>query len=364
MASPMHERPDASGGTRAETGRRSPFTVDEDEPRRKPRLTLPAILSLRERLTQPRRVTEWRISGWQQVGHRVVYAAQFKSGKTITMGNLGRSLLDGSPFLDRWEVSPIKGTLALFDFEMAEDKRGQLDDWYAAQGLKADDRLLIIPMRGRARLFDITNDELLKMWAKLLRERGVTYVIIDCLRPIMDALGLDENRDAGRFLERFDALLVEAGIHEAVVVHHMGHSGERSRGDSRILDWPDVNWSLVRESEDPASPRFVKAYGRGIDVPETRIEYNPSTMRIAAGNGSRKDSKRCHLKASVLAFVAARPDEWLSTKTICKGVPGNDGTKCRVLKELYQEKKIELKLGDSNKKSYRFKPVLLGSSNA
>jgi hypothetical protein len=109
------------------------------------------------------------------------------------------------------------------------------------------------------------------------------------LRPCLDAIGLDENHDAGKFLVAFDALLAEAGISEAMVVQHMGHSNERSRGDSRILDWPDANWMLVRETADPTSTRFIKAYGRDVEQPEQRLAYDPATRRLSVDGGSRRE---------------------------------------------------------------------------
>ena len=92
----------------------------------------------------------------------------------------------------------------------------------------------------------------------------------------MDALGLDEHSEAGRWLTAFDELLKEADIREALVVHHSGHGGERSRGDSRILDWPDGIWNLVRENKDDLnSARFISAKGRDIDVAEGELHFDP-----------------------------------------------------------------------------------------
>ena len=102
--------------------------------------------------------------------------------------------------------------------------------------------------RGRVSTFDILDPDTRSQWAA--RMRGSNGVIFDCLRPILDALGLDENRYAGRLLMAIDELLNEAGVPEALIVHHMGHSGERRRGDSRIIDWPDATWKLVRENHD------------------------------------------------------------------------------------------------------------------
>jgi hypothetical protein len=100
-----------------------------------------------------------------------------------------------------------------------------------------------------------------------LRATGAAFAVLDCLRPAMDALALDEHSEAGRFLTAFDEMLKEANIPEALLVHHSGHGGERSRGDSRILDWPDGIWDLKREKKDDLdSARFISAKGRDIDV--------------------------------------------------------------------------------------------------
>jgi hypothetical protein len=86
-------------------------------------------------------------------------------------------------------------------------------------------------------------------------------LILDCLRPILDATGLKEGNEAGVFLVAFDALLKQAGIAEAGIAHHMGHVGERFRGDSRLGDWPDAEWRLVRhDPDDPASPLLLRVW--------------------------------------------------------------------------------------------------------
>lgn len=133
--------------------------------------------------------------------------------------------------------------------------------------------------------------------------KGADYIILDCARPVLDALGLDENHDAGKFVTAFDALLNEAGIRDALVVQHMGHANERARGDSRFQDWPDATWTLVRESEDPASKRFIKAFGRSVEVAEVALSYNPQTHRLALGLGSRQDTKVAEVIPALVAFV-------------------------------------------------------------
>ena len=49
-------------------------------------------------------------------------------------------------------------------------------------------------------------------WASRLQAVQTEYLILDCLRPVLDALGLDEQREAGRFLVAFDQLLRDEGV--------------------------------------------------------------------------------------------------------------------------------------------------------
>jgi hypothetical protein len=133
-------------------------------------------------------------------------------------------------------------------------------------------------------------------------------VILDCLRPVLDALGLSEDKDAGRFLNAgFDPLLREAGRPDGMVIHHMGHHGERARGDSSMLGWGD-QWYMVRKNDDPASARYFKAYGRDINVPESELSYEVNTRHLAiTGGGSRKESARGENLRIIHAYVREHP---------------------------------------------------------
>jgi len=262
----------------------------------------PTLDTLRDRLAHPQPAVRWRIQGWQPANSRVMLAAQFKGGKTTLVGNLSRSLVDGDPFLGRDLVTPLTGTLMHLDFEMSPR---QSEDWYRALHIRHDDRIVLVSMRGRARAFDILDPAVRAEWAGRFRAQHAEYLILDCLRPVLDALGLDEHTDAGRFLVAFDALLAEAGIPDALVVQHMGHLNERARGDSRLRDWPDVEWRLVRQDDDPASARFLSAYGRDVDMPEAQLAYDPRTRALTLLGGSRADAKTAAALDAVLDVLRA-----------------------------------------------------------
>lgn len=180
----------------------------------------PPSKTLRSLLGEPDEPTPWCISDCQPELSRVVLAAQFKAGKTTLVSNCVRSLADGEPFLGVHSITPLAGNIAVLDFEMGKN---QLRRWYRDQSIQHDDRVFIVPLRGQAATFNILDKAMRARWARTLADCNVSYLVVDCLRPVMDALGLDEHRDAGTFLVALDALLAEAGIGCCLLVHHMGH---------------------------------------------------------------------------------------------------------------------------------------------
>lgn len=286
-------------------------------------VTLPPPETLRDRLAKPPASTRYRIAGLQPVGTRVVLTAQFKAGKTTLRDNLVRGLIDGASFLSGHAVTPVTGPVVIVDTEMDSTTGGQLDRWLRDQQIGGDDRVIVETLRGRAAAFNLLDPRTRTVWANRWREAGVAYVILDCLRPILDALGLNEHHEAGRFLVAFDALLHEAGITEALIVHHMGHTGERARGDSRLRDWPDVEWRLIRQDDDPASARYFTAFGRDVDVPETALAYDQSTRRLTVAGGSRRDAAARDALGKILAVLDAStaPLSLRAIEATAKGVP-------------------------------------------
>jgi hypothetical protein len=267
-------------------------------------LILPAAVDLRTHLRTAQPAVTFRVDGLQPEGSRVLLAAQFKAGKTTLVGNLVRTLVDGGDFLGHHRVTPVRGCVAILDAEMSE---AQGLDWLRAQQIVNDDRVFPFFLRGRLATLALTDATARDTWATTLRRLQVSYVVLDCLRPVLDALGLNEHAETGIFLTAFDALLAEADVPEALVVHHMGHSGERARGDSRLRDWPDAEWRLVRQTDSPDSPRFFAAYGRDVHVPETQLAFATAGRRLTIAGGTRDDAAGMAVLPDVLAALADGP---------------------------------------------------------
>jgi hypothetical protein len=271
----------------------------------------PPITSLDAFLAVQDEPVTFRIADLMPVGSRVLLAAQYKAGKTTLVANLLRALVDGVDFLGRSVTRP-NGRVVLLDGEL--DER-MLRRWLRDQRIRNTDRIAVVSLRGRLSSLNLLDPGVRDEWAAELRALDAGVVILDCLRPVLDALGLDEDKEAGRLCVAFDELLAAADVAEGLVVHHMGHQGERSRGSSRLRDWPDVEWKLVRQDDDPASARYFSAYGRDVDVPETALRYDLATRRLDAVGGTRQDSKARALVPAVLD-VLAEADGPLTTRAL------------------------------------------------
>ncbi|WP_182141101.1 bifunctional DNA primase/polymerase [Schaalia sp. JY-X169] len=266
-------------------------------------LEIPQLIRLDHFLAQPDETTPWRVEHVWPEGGRIVLSAQQKTGKTTTVGNTIRALVDGVPLFGEFFTRQAD-RVALLDLELSPLT---LRRWLRDQNIENADRLDILALRGVASQFDILNPSVRTAWAKHIG--GADVLVFDCLRPALDALALDENKDAGRFLEALDELALEAGITNVLLVHHMGHTGERSRGDSRILDWPDASWRLLKDQEnenDSAAQgnRFFTAHGRDVDVPKRLLDYDPISRHLTIGQ-TRTAAKTGAALDAVLEYLGS-----------------------------------------------------------
>jgi hypothetical protein len=293
-----HDQRVAAELTRLRVQREAQQQLDAET--RGPLILLAAVkLRTHRRTAQP--TVAFRVDGLPQEGSRALLAAQFKAGKTTLTGNLVRCLVDGNDFLGHHRVTPVPGCVAIVDTEMTE-RQGL--DWLQAQQIVNDDRVLPIFLRGRLSTFALTDASTRDAWATHLRRLRVSYLVMDCLRPVLDALGLSEHNGTGKFLVALDALLAEASMPECALVHPLGHAGERARGDSRLRDWPDAAWRLMRQNDSPDSPRFFAAYGRDGNVPETQLAFATAGRRLTIAGGTRNDAA---VVPDLLAVLADGP---------------------------------------------------------
>jgi AAA domain len=304
----------------------------------RPTLVLPPIKRLDELLAEPDTEQQYRIDQVALADARIMLNAQWKAGKTTLRDNCIRSLADREPFLGRFTVNTPAQHLVLIDNELSED---MVRRWLREQNIANTTAVHVITLRGKVSTFNLLDDQVRAEWAERLGALGCDYLVLDCLRPVLDALGLDERSDAGKFLVAYDALLCDAGISDSLVVQHMGHSNERARGDSRLQDWPDAIWSIVRETDNPDSPRFFSAYGRDVNVAEGRLSFDKATRRLAYAGGSRRDSETEAALVDVVKLLATTREP-MSGRGIEDGLSGTDHKRGAIRKAIKKSAADEL----------------------
>ncbi|MFD1210967.1 AAA family ATPase [Arthrobacter sp. GCM10027362] len=288
-------------------------------------------------LEDPDEDAVYRIQNVFPTGAHMMLAAQAKAGKTQMIGNVIRSLVDGAPFLGKYPVQPVEQGIVLIDNEL--DPR-MLRRWLRAHNIRNTHLVEVVALRGRTAAFDILDPAVRAEWVRKLE--GADLMILDCLRPSLDALGLSEDKEAGRFISAWKAFTTECQSEESIIVHHMGHSGERARGDSGLIGGVDGTWKIVMEDpEDPTSSRYFSAYGRDVEVTESQLGFDPQTRHLTIAGGSRKEARADYKMDAVLDFLANSPG---TSKTgIKQAIPGDDKATAKALDKAVELGLVEVK---------------------
>lgn len=273
-----------------------------------------AGLSLTDFLAQPDEEIRYRVMDLWPAEGRVLLAAAAKTGKTtMVTANLVPSLVDGTPFLGRFEASQVEGTVVVFNMEVGP---ATLRRWMRDAGVVNTDKVVVVNLRGKAAALALASPEGRKRTAAFLRSVGAECALLDPLAPVLASLGLDENsnRDVALFFAWWSEVMMLAGIVDDMVVHHTGHAGERSRGASRLLDEPDAIWTLTKsadgEDDDglgamfgaPAL-RFLQAYGRDVEMPAEELEFDQATRLLTLTGVSKGKSKQRKQRESAIDVV-------------------------------------------------------------
>jgi len=244
-----------------------------------------------------------RVDGLIPWDSSALLVAQRKTGKTTTLLNYARSLLTGEPFLGKFAVRPIEGTVAFLNFEVSA---GMLGRWADEHGIDRD-RLYLVNLRGRRNPFTHPQDRALL--ADDLRARGTESLIVDPFGRAYPGKSQNDSGEVGAFLVDLDLFArAEVGAKDLMLTAHAGWNGERTRGSSALEDWADVILTMTRDADDD-SLRFLRAEGRDVDLAEDQLAFDPGTRTLSlAGTGSRKKGKtdRKTAELAVLAIRAAR----------------------------------------------------------
>jgi len=309
--------------------------------------------TLAQFLNQPDEEESYRINKLWPAEGRVLLAAAAKTGKTtLVAANLIPALVDGTPFLNSFTPTPTTRRVALLNMEVGPRT---LRRWMREADIYNTDNVLVVNLRGKAGSLQLNSDAGRKQTAQFLADHDTDIVILDPLAPLLASLGLDENSnaDVAQFFAWWSETLSLAGVTDDLVVHHTGHAGDRSRGASRLLDEPDAIWTLTKGQEVeptdqdpfPMAPRFLGAYGRDVDLPARRLQFDPTTRNLnltdelqgASGNVSRN----LDTYQNKIVEVLSRGTGGMTASQIAKQVHAGQRTIEPLLKILEQQRRIQ-----------------------
>ena len=231
----------------------------------------------------PPRKRKYLIEGIAGAKHNVVIAGQYKTGKTLFVCNIIRSLADGTPFLDRFDVHMPNGHIGFWSIEM--DREELIDDYLRPQGIEHTTRVDILHLQGeRMNLLSQVGRAWTIEW---LKRHHVKVWIIDSLARISRMAGVDENDNGAvhDLLAAIDECKAAAGVDASFVIAHTGRAQqeegkERARGATAIDDWTDARWVLTKEKD---IRMFAVPEGRGVHMAQSSIHRDETTMKLSFG---------------------------------------------------------------------------------
>lgn len=262
---------------------------------------------LTKELMLPDAGPEWRIRGLLGAGHNAILVAGRKAGKTTMINELTRSLVDGDPFLGKFEVEGPSPKVAIFNYEV--DER-QYRRWLRKHGIVNTDNVYVLHLRGKR--LPMSNAHVRQWVTDWLAEREINVWIVDPYsRAYVGSVdnGNDEAK-VGAFLDLLDTVKADAGVSELVMPVHTpkgrAEDGEETAiGSQRLEAWPDGLWYLVRDVVTKL--RFMRAEGRDVDVNQEQVTYSPETHRLAFGGWDRATAVRNADRDKLVTVIAANP---------------------------------------------------------
>lgn len=272
-------------------------------------------------LAQPEDQPE-TIVGLHRKGANALLAAQFKVGKTTMIANVARSLADGEPFLGMFDVK-FDGRIVILNYELNE---GQMTEWLGLVGIRDTDRITVLNLRGLR--LPLISEQFQDWMVETLIEYEVKAIILDPFARAFAGCGNEnDNGEVSVFTDALDEIKQRANVPDLFLTHHFGRKEheqgqEHGRGATRLDDWADSRWLLTRQGNQ----RFLRIEGRGIELPETGLDWDPSG-RLLVGTGTRLEAKleakRSNLEKTtqrVISAVRAKPG--LSTRGIQEALKG------------------------------------------
>jgi hypothetical protein len=275
---------------------------------------------------------EHRIDPLMMVGGRLLFSGPAKAGKSTLTLSLCNSLLTGKPFLDRFPVKPIEGSLVYVNLEMPDPLLGEWIDWHIEESVRP--RFRLWNAIAQAALLDTRYDAGLEFLAQRVMETECGILVIDPITMAYSALGINANSndEVAPWLNGLNVLKERTGGKlEIILIHHFGHGMDRGRGASVQLGWPDHLWDYMVSMDR----RFLRTKGRSGFMDPSEVLFDPIYGRVwmedePSTSGTSKTP--AELLAEIRVALEDSIDGLTATEVI-RHIPGRDSDVRAMLRE-------------------------------
>jgi putative DNA primase/helicase len=303
------------------------------------------LTKLSELFPEPEETATWLLDGILPVGGFAVVVAKPKVGKSTFARTLALHVASGKPFLSKDVSQGLVIYLAL------EDKRSEIKKHFRVMGANGDEELHIYtggtPIDAIKQIRELT--ELLKP----------VLVIID---PLFRLTKVKDGNDYIQVTNALDPLLRlsrDTGTH-VLCVHHSS-KGQRDGGDS-VLGSTAIFGSVdtlmvMKRHEHYRTLQTIQRYGD--DLEETILNFDRETRTVTIG-GTRQEQDVNMMKKAIICFLSTQ-NEPITEAVINQGVEGAVRFKCKALRELVAENKINREGKGSKGSPFKYSTILLPS---
>jgi len=267
------------------------------------RYTLPTYATtLTQELQKPDEAIRYIIDQLWPVGANISLTAGYKSGKTSTINNIVKSLVDDLPLFGHFKTAH-EGRIGIWNYEVSGN---QMRRWLREVNIKNTDQISLLNMRGHT--WPLSSEYIIKNTIQWLQENNINTWIVDPLaRAFVGSGDENSNQDVGTFLDTLDYIKEQAGVANLLIAAHTGRNAEqgnsRARGASRFDDWVDARWMLTKDKDDN---RWFSADGRDVTINESKLDYDETTRAQIIHIGvDRKQSTTNELDERVYQIIAA-----------------------------------------------------------
>lgn len=202
---------------------------------------------------------------------------QRKTGKSTFMMNLLEALIEGGPFLGRFETIPVKGKICYIDYELG---RRMFAKWANDKGLSMGADSPILYLDGRDKSNPLSSDYGRSWLTEQLSANEVETLIVDPFGVAFGGSG-DENSstEVRKWLEKLSNVRINSTVHDLILAVHGGKDASKgARGSSALEDWASSIISLYKEAK--TETRKLSALGRDVMLEPTELQFHAESRTL------------------------------------------------------------------------------------